>query len=396
MGASVVNSPKISGRRLLDDLDMLATFGGREDGGVDRVAGSPADLASRVWLADRITAAGLHAWTDEVGNVFGRQPGSRGPWLLTGSHTDTVPVGGRLDGAYGAIAAVEVLRTLHEAGHPAAAAVESVGFWDEEGVLPTSNGGLVGSGTLVESGHIDEITGFIELHVEQGPRLENRRSTLAAVEGIVGIDRYLVVVRGQANHAGTTPMNVRADAGRAVAKIAAHLWETANEVDESMVVNVGAMQLYPGAPNVVPGEAHLTVEFRAESELSLLRAVERTRALVRRIGAEQGCSVEVSQLSHKPVVRFEDGYVDRIHEVCVRHDPTATRLMSYAGHDASALSARVPTGMIFVPSTAGISHSPVEQTPKEDLILGAQVLLDLLVELESSRSRALPVHSEAR
>ncbi|WP_370944077.1 Zn-dependent hydrolase [Amycolatopsis sp. cg5] len=387
-----MSSLRISPQRLLNDLAELATFGGRDDGGVDRIAGSPADLASRTWLANRITSAGLESWTDPIGNVFGKQRGSRGPWLLTGSHTDTVPAAGRLDGAYGALAAIEVLRTLHEAGHPSAAALQTVAFWDEEGVLPTSNGGLVGSTALSVSEHIKEITGYVELHIEQGPRMEDAGLELAVVDGIVGVDRYLLVIRGEANHAGTTPMINRHDAGRAASKIAAHLWETADEVDETMVVNVGAMEFHPGVPNVVPGEAHLTVEFRAASEFALLAAGDRTLALTRRIGREQKCSVEVSRLSHKPVVRFDESYVDLIHETCVRQGVPTGRLVSFAGHDASVISSKVPTAMLFVPSTGGISHSPAEHTDDEYLVQGAQVLLETLVKIEQTLPKPVYLH----
>jgi beta-ureidopropionase / N-carbamoyl-L-amino-acid hydrolase len=177
----------ISPERLLGDLAELARIGGRPDGGVDRVAGSEADLEARLWLQERMRAAGLEARTDEVMNVFGRVPDSRGPWLLLGSHTDTVPAGGRLDGAYGVVAALEVLRALHEAGHEAAAAVEVVSFFDEEGAL--AGGGLRGSRFLAGSAHARELRGYLELHIEQGPRLEAAGLELAAVEGIVGIDR---------------------------------------------------------------------------------------------------------------------------------------------------------------------------------------------------------------
>jgi len=383
---------RISPQRLLNDLAELATFGGRDDGGVDRIAGSPADLASRAWLAAKIESAGLEAWTDEIGNVFGRQRGSRGPWLLTGSHTDTVPAGGRLDGAYGSLAAIEVLRTLHEAEHASAAALETVAFWDEEGVLPSSNGGLVGSTALSVSEHIKDINGYVELHIEQGPRMEDTGLELAVVDGIVGVDRYLLVIRGEANHAGTTPMINRHDAGRAASKIAAHLWETADEVDETMVVNVGAMEFHPGVPNVVPGEAHLTVEFRASSEFALLAAADRTAALARRIGKEQKCSVKVSRLSHKPVVRFDESYVELIHQACVRRSVPTGRLTSYAGHDASVLSAKVPTAMLFVPSTGGISHAPAEHTADEYLVQGAQVLLEALVAIEKTLPKPVHLH----
>src|SRR5207248_7332434 len=196
----------------------LARIGGRPDGGVDRVAGSEADLAARRWLASRIEAAGLEARTDAAGNVFGRVPHSRGPWLLLGSHTDTVPAGGRLDGAYGVMAALEVLRTLYEARHPASSRLEIVSFHNEEGV--TGGGGFSGSRALTRGTHGREISGYVEIHIEQGPTLDAAGEAIAVVESIVGIRRLKVVITGEPNHAGTTPYAARRDAGAAAAKLA--------------------------------------------------------------------------------------------------------------------------------------------------------------------------------
>ncbi|MET9883265.1 M20 family metallo-hydrolase [Streptomyces sp. NPDC006430] len=380
---------RISGSRLLADLAELATFGGREDGGVDRLAGSPEDIASRAWLARRIEDAGLEAWTDDVGNVFGRRYLGEGPWLLIGSHTDTVPAGGRLDGAYGVIAALEVLRTLHEADHPAAARLEIVDFWDEEGAQPSSTGGLVGSTALSAGGHAADIVAFLELHIEQGPRMDKAGLELAAVDGIVGIERHMVTMRGEPNHAGTTPMAVRADAGRAAVKVADAVWDIACDVDKQMVANVGCIEFHPGAPNVIPGEASLVVEFRAAAEASLGEAAARLSAEARRAAEGQRCSVEVTRLSHKPVVRFDEVLVDTVDRVCGRTGVPAARMPSFAGHDAGAMSARVPTAMLFVPSTGGVSHSPAEDTPDQLLVQGAQVLLDAVVEYCGSWSYAL-------
>ncbi|MFF3553854.1 M20/M25/M40 family metallo-hydrolase [Streptomyces tsukubensis] len=391
-----MSSLTISGRRLMNDIKELATFGGREHGGVDRVAGSPEDLAARAWLVRRIEDAGLEGWTDATGNVFGRVRGSRAPWVLCGSHTDTVPAAGHLDGAYGTIAALEALRTLHEAGHPAAAAVMMVDFWDEEGVRPGSGGGLVGSTALRDSDSVRDIGAFVELHIEQGPRMEHAGLQLAVVDGIVGIDRYTVVVRGEANHAGTTPMDARADAGRAAARITGRLWEAVRTADETMVVNVGRMEFVPGSPNVIPGEACFVAELRAATQEALTEAERCLGKLVREICDEERCTARITQLSHKPVVRFDDAVRRALDTACRGRGVPVGHLSSFAGHDAGALSAKVPTGMLFVPSAGGVSHSPAEDTAPELLIQGAQVLLETVVELTGVFCHGVAGHPRSR
>ena len=368
-----MSPPSISPDRLLSDLAELARIGGREDGGVDRVAGSEADLEARRWLQDRLRSAGLEARTDEVVNVFGRVPGSAGPWLLLGSHTDTVPHGGRLDGAYGVVSALEVLRTLHEAGHPAAPLVEVVSFFDEEGV--GQGGGLQGSSFLAGSGHAAELRGYLELHIEQGPRLEASALDLAAVAGIVGIDRWDVVIRGAANHAGTTPMELRRDSGVAAGRVLHRLPRLLAAVDPTMVGNVGQVQLLPGAANVVPGEARFVVELRALEPGSLERAAAALRAEVAEAAAEARCEWELAERSRVAPAPMDPGMLAAVEAACREAGVRWTRLVSGAGHDAGPMSTRVPAAMLFVPSRGGVSHSPLEATPEPQLVLGARVLL---------------------
>ncbi|WP_328537483.1 M20/M25/M40 family metallo-hydrolase [Streptomyces sp. NBC_00344] len=373
--------PRINRGRLLRDLDVFATFGGRADGGVDRVAGSPADVAARAWLMRRIEDAGLLTDTDEIGNVFARSPGGTGPALLLGSHTDSVPAGGRLDGSYGVIAALETLRTLREAGHPAADRVRIAGFWDEEGARPDSAGGLTGSTAFVSGDGLRDIAAFYELHIEQGPRMEAAGTDLTVVEGIVGIERHEINVFGVPNHAGTTPMADRADAGRAAARLLAGLTPKLAAIDPAMVFNVGFIEFLPGAPNVVPGQARLTVEWRSGRASALRRACDELTGAVHAAAAEENCTASVELLSHKAITGFDSEAVKVLQDACLKTGGVfGGSLLSFAGHDASVLSAHVPTAMLFVPSTGGISHSPLESTPDRQLALGCQGLLRSVVD----------------
>ncbi|RAG84060.1 Zn-dependent hydrolase [Streptacidiphilus pinicola] len=378
-------SLNISAERLLADLTHLAQIGSGADGGIHRVAGSAADFAARDWLDKTLRCAGLDSHRDPVGNVFGRVPGSSGPWLLMGSHADTVPGGGRLDGAYGVIAAIEVLRTLHEAGHPAAEQIEVVAFWDEEGVTAGSGGGLVGSSALCRHPHVEELSGYLELHIEQGPRMDSQGIELAAVTGIVGVRRYEVTVQGEENHAGTTPFSARSDAGRVASRTAAALQGICQRINGSVIGNVGAVSFGPGAPNVVPGSARLEAEIRAGSDEILDRVDRRLREVLARIASEEGCTATLTETSAKPAAHFDADLVDLVDAVCRRRSVRTERMVSYAGHDASVLSTRVPTAMLFVPSTGGFSHSAREDTPDHLLVLGAQALLDSALAVVAGR-----------
>jgi len=398
----------INGERFLADLAALAAIGGLPDGGVDRLAWSEHDLAGRRWFAARMGEAGIEPRVDAALNVFGHMPGTKGPWLLTGSHLDSVPNGGRLDGAYGAVAALEVLRTLAESRDPLAQELEIVGFADEEGVR--FEVGLIGSLALVGEldierlrdgldwqgvpirqvlgtagrdldrmlevqQHRDAIKGFVELHIEQGPRMEADGIELAVVSGIVGVHRQRIEILGTQNHAGTTPFRLRHDAGRAAARATAELRDLVQGVDPEAVANIGSMQFHPGGINVIPGRSQFTLEVRHLDERVIGEAVWAFATRLERICAEEGCRVEVELLSSVQPAPMDATVMEALEGACSELGRRPGRLSSGAGHDAAILSRHVPTGMLFVPSVGGVSHSPRETTSEEHLVLGARALL---------------------
>ncbi len=356
----------ISAERLLSAIAELAAIGGRPDGGVDRVAGGEADRAGRLWVQERMREAGLRAEIDGTGNVIGTPSGAP-PWLLLGSHTDTVPAGGRLDGAYGVVAALEVARSLR---HPRLAAAD---FADEEGVVGT--GGLTGSTALCSSPRRADFGAYLELHIEQGPRLETAGLDLGVVTGIVGIDHHEVRFTGAANHAGTTPMAMRRDAGAAAGRLLSGLPGLLAGVDPEMVGNIGDVRLEPGAPNVVPGLARLVVELRALDPGSLVRARAALGVIAEGAAAEFGCSVGINSLAAVAPSPMDPGLVAAVEAACAATGRGHRRLVSGAGHDAGVMARHLPAAMLFVPSRGGVSHNPEEQTADEHLVLGAQVLL---------------------
>ena len=312
---------------------------------MDRVAGSPADLEARIWLRGRMEAAGLVARADSINNVFGRQPGGSAPWLLVGSHTDTVLAGGRLDGAFGVMAALEACRAL------------------------------------LRDPHVDELGGYLEIHIEQGPVLESEGRELGVVEGIVGIRRLNVRMEGEANHAGTTPYAARRDAGAAAAKLAWQVRDILHGVDPTMVGNAGVIGFEPGSPNVVPGGATLVVEVRSLSEQSVERACEAVHAAAKAAADDFRCRAMVEPGLVIEPVHMDPRFIETLVSVCERNGRPWRMMSSGAGHDAGALAARLPAGMLFVPSRGGISHSPLEHTDDRLLVQGAQALLNAIVEM---------------
>jgi N-carbamoyl-L-amino-acid hydrolase len=398
----------INGQRLLADLKALSIIGGLQDGGVDRLAWSDADLAGRRWFAERLREAGLEPRIDAALNVFGHVPGAEGSFVLTGSHLDSVPNGGWLDGAYGAVAALEVARTLVESADPLASRVEVVGFADEEGVRfavgllgslalggdleleqlrgATDAQGKSISDVIAAAGrefdrllearqHLSSIAAFVELHVEQGPRMEEAGLDLAVVTGIVGVHRQRIRILGAQNHAGTTPFRLRHDAGRAAARAASGLYALVQGIDRDAVANIGVMTFAPGGINIIPGQADFTLEVRHLEEAVVRRILETFRRRLEEICAEEGCSAEAELLSWVPPAPMDRTTMDDIEVACRDTGKSTGRLWSGAGHDAAVFSRHVPTGMLFVPSVGGISHAPQEATSEEHLVLGARALL---------------------
>ena len=377
--------------------------------GVRRRAFSPEDIAARDWLAARMLEAGLTPHVDPVGNLFGLAEGTS---LLLGSHSDTQPEGGWLDGALGVIAALEIARAAHEAGGPA---VSVVSFQDEEGRFGALTGSSVWSGklslsvadTLVAddgtpfaqaraalgaraSGFLDpaRFTGFVEMHIEQGPVLDAAGEAIGVVTGIVGLRQLHVTILGQQNHAGTTPMAMRRDAFQAAARIATALpARLEGIVTPQSVWTIGQIKLHPGASSIVPGRAEFSLQWRDIEPGRLDRMEVAIAALLQDVAAETSCVITVERLRHDlSPMPMDSAMQDALGHAADAVAPGRWRAMpSGALHDASNLAGLMPVGMLFVPSIGGISHDFAEDTAEDDLVTGLKVLAAAVARMAQRR-----------
>jgi N-carbamoyl-L-amino-acid hydrolase len=407
----------VSAARLDSRLRALAGFGALPGGGVSRPAWSPAHEAARAWLVAEIGSAGLEAWIDPAGNMFGCL-GARGfaadhPVVLTGSHIDTVPEGGALDGALGVIAGLECLQTIREAGLRPARPLAVAAWTDEEGRYGSLFGSRAFAGTLdaaripalasVDGDRLVDamqragfdalrapearapagsVAGYVELHIEQGPRLEEAGLAIGIVDRIVGVRRARLVFTGQADHAGTTPMARRRDAFLAAADFALQargLLATAGS--QVSVSNIGVVTVHPGAANVVPGRAELVHEMRDPDPAALERLAAAVEALARAVGRARAIEVELRPLSATTPTACAERVMAAAEAACVRLGVKAQRLYSAAGHDAQNLARITEAGMIFIPSKGGRSHRVDETSEPADIERGANVLLHTLLAL---------------
>ena len=400
-------------RRLLARLDRLADIGARPDGGVSRLALTDQDKAGRDLVVAWIRELGLEISIDAIGNIVALRPGLEdGPPVMTGSHIDTVLAGGRYDGTLGVLGGLEVIETLNRAGvetrQPLAVAI----FTNEEGVrfAPDMLGSLVYAGGL-EIEHalaIEDANGarlgtelecigyagrthpgavrphaFVELHIEQGPVLEADGVTIGAVEDLQGISWQEITIAGESNHAGTTPMALRHDAGYAAAAIAAFVRRLTRECGGNQVGTVGAIDLEPNLINVIAAGARLTVDLRNTDETSLRRAEGELDAFLDTLRRDEGVTIESRPLARFEPVTFDAGIVALIEETAGELGLSYRRMTSGAGHDSQMMARISPTAMIFVPSVGGISHNPAEHTEAADLEAGTNVLLQILLKLAS-------------
>jgi N-carbamoyl-L-amino-acid hydrolase len=390
---------RIDGARLLADLRQLATFG-RCGTGVDRVAFSAADIAARRWLAQRMCEAGLDARMDRAANVYGFDPRAARA-VLIGSHSDTVPKGGWLDGALGVIYALEIARAAIESGERSPLGVDVVSFEDEEGTHLSLMGSRTFCGELPDA-NLERLAGrdaalaaalaalreealpsridparhvcYLEAHIEQGPRLEAAGRRIGIVTAIVGIRRIRIRAKGQADHAGTTPMAMRKDAGMALFRLAARVAETFPRLaGPETVWNIGQMAMQPGAANVVPGEAWMLLEFR-DTDPAILDRLERAV-----LGWIAEPNQEHAELSAETIARVPPSATDRelaetIAAAARERGQEPLWLPSGAGHDAMILEHHLPVAMLFVPSIGGRSHDITENTADADIVLGCEVL----------------------
>ncbi len=401
--------PKTDGARVVADLRRLAEFG-RYKTGVHRPTYSPEDTASRQWLADKFAEAGLDPVIDGIGNVFGRNKRASRV-LLVGSHSETQPHGGWLDGALGVIYGLEAARALAAdrslAGGLDGVGVEAVAWADEEGhygnmlgsrsftgalsdaeiAQATSRDGRKLTDALTEAGYAgrpriacdpQRCIGYFEAHIEQGGTLEATGKRIGVVEAIIGNWNYWVTVTGEQNHAGTTEMHRRKDAAAVLVRLAARVHDRFAEIAGPRTVwTIGRILIDPNAPSIVPGRAEMQVQFRDTDTDILARFEKALHELVADADRAGPCAVAIAPISKSEPAHMDLGFQRAIENAAEHHAPGLhMRMPSGAGHDAQILARHMRSAMLFVPSINGVSHHWSENTRDEDIMLGAQVFAD--------------------
>ena len=412
LAAASTQELRVDGTRLNDRLQALARIGRNPGGGNGRVAFSDADLEARAWYGSLLEEAGFATRVDVAGNLWGRREGTeagREP-LALGSHLDSVPDGGHYDGPVGSVGALEVAWTLADADHATRHPVEVVVFPNEEGGktgsralagevepfeldIETASGFTIGEGIRRIGGNPDQLAdarlhpgdlaAFLELHVEQGAVLETDGMDIGVVEGIVGIMRWDVVVEGDTNHAGTTPMPRRRDALVAAARFVDAVHTTALEMPGRQVATVGRIEAEPGAPNVIPGRVRLTLEIRDLSMDGISRVYDRLVEQAEALGDATETTFSFSRFYVSGAAPTDPDLRDAVESSAEELAFSTLRMPSGAGHDAQSIATFAPVGMIFVPSRDGISHAPEEFTSAEDVTRGTDVLLRTLLQADA-------------
>jgi N-carbamoyl-L-amino-acid hydrolase len=403
----------INAERLLGRLRDLGQIGRDGDGRLIRLAGSDADKAGPDAFVAWTRAAGLEVDVDRIGNIFGiwktAENADDAPVLL-GSHIDTVINAGIYDGCYGVLSGLEVIETLKASAYSPARPIAVAAFTNEEGVryAPDMMGSLVYAGglpveeALATVGTDGTILGvelerigyagskepgflkphvYVELHIEQGPVLEREGVPIGAVENLQGISWQRVTIEGEANHAGTTPMSMRRDAGHAAARVVTFLRDRARNANTPTVVTVGTMNFEPNAINVIPSRATFTVDLRDPDEQRLHAEEAALAAYLKGLAADEEVTISVERLARFEPVTFDNKIVELVEEAARKCGLASKRMTSGAGHDAQMIARIAPSAMIFVPSIGGISHNPREHTSDADLVAGANILLNIVSRL---------------
>jgi beta-ureidopropionase / N-carbamoyl-L-amino-acid hydrolase len=406
--------PRVDRKRLEATFAVQAGIGATARGGLTRLALSDEDRVIRDRVVAWLEAAGCAVRVDRMGNIFGRRPPAPGgegrPPVVMGSHVDSVPTGGRFDGALGVVCAIEAVRALDDARIRTRHPVEVAVFTNEEGARfqPAMLGSAVLAGKIVlEDAYqtrdrhgirlVDELErigylgpepcaarplrAYLELHIEQGPLLEEAGLSVGVVEGIVAIAWTRVTFHGDQDHAGPTPMRTRHDALVAAAEVVRAVRRIALELGDGPVGTVGWLDVSPNIVNAIPGKVVFTVDLRAPSDALLDQAVAGLDAAVREAAAAEGVRLETERLMRVPLTRFNPEVVGAVEAAAQALGTPYRRMLSGAGHDAQHMATLCPTGMVFVPSIAGKSHCEEEATHFDDVERGANVLLQTAVRL---------------
>lgn len=401
---------KINSRRLHERINALAEISPIDGGGNCRLALTDEDKDGRDLVVAWMRELDLEITIDAIGNIIGTWNVGSGQAVMSGSHIDTVRTGGRFDGCYGVLAALEVIETCKNANvlppRPLAVGI----FTDEEGArfAPDMLGSLVYVGGMSTEQALDVVAidgaklgdelvrigyagpapcpgvvphAFVELHIEQGPMLEANRVRIGAVTSVQGISWQEVIVLGQSNHAGTTPMSLRHDPAYVAAEITVFLRNLAKDLGGDQVCTVGKIDLHPNLTNVVPARATLTLDVRNTDEKILQIAESKIKDFLSQIAVSEGVEIKTRQLARFEPVIFDDRVIDLVESIAKEQNNSVQRMPSGAGHDAQMLARVCPAGMIFVPSVKGISHNAAEFTDEADLNAGANILLHTMLAL---------------
>jgi beta-ureidopropionase / N-carbamoyl-L-amino-acid hydrolase len=407
----------INETRFQEDFEELSQIGKAGDSGVSRPAFSPAHLEARSWFRRKIEEANLEFRQDEAGNHSGilNCGPNDAPTLLLGSHLDSVPTGGQFDGALGVLAGLEALRRVKEQGLKLPVNLEVIDFTDEEGSLVSFFGSFALAG-LLEPEHLENprggrntledglmraginpdtilsarrepasLAGYLELHIEQGSQLLTSGKRAGVVSSISGISFYRLVFSGRAEHAGTAPMEARQDAGLGACSFNLSLRELILERFSDCFANVGSARFEPGAFNIVPEKAVLSLEFRAPEIYQFQSLKYAVLNLAEEAAARFNLGLNLEFLGEREPVEMSSAAQEAIAKAAEGLGLPLLALVSRAGHDAQAMAAVCPTGMIFVPSEGGISHSPREFTSWEDCVNGANLLLNAALFIAENR-----------
>lgn len=401
---------RIDADRLWASLMDMARIGATPGGGVGRIALTDLDRQARDTFVGWCEAAGCRVRVDRMGNIFARRAGSNATLapVLTGSHLDTQPLGGRFDGIYGVLAGLEAIRSMNDAGVTTRAPIDVVVWTDEEGVrfpgmlasgvfsgvytledalARTDSQGITMAAALEAIGYAgtepvgaDLPRAFFEAHIEQGPILEAEGKSVGVVMGAQGQRCFRVTVSGEEGHAGTLPMGLRKDALLGAARMIDALNAVAFAHEPHPVVTVGSLSVRPNSPNTIPGRTQFSIDSRHPDDAVLASVEQQMRDACATIAAEAGLQMDFEPVSERASMRFDAACVRRIREAAERLSIAHRDIYSGAGHDACNLALAVPTGMIFVPCERGISHNERENARPEDLADGCSVLLHVLME----------------
>jgi N-carbamoyl-L-amino-acid hydrolase len=402
---------RVNGGRLRATIEELAHIGGTPGGGMHRLALTDEDKQARDLFVQWLKELGLEITIDEMGNIFGKRKGRSPqlPMVLSGSHLDTQPKGGRFDGILGVMGALEALRTIHENRIDTERGIAIVDWTDEEGTRFAP--AMLGSG--VWAGHFDRdwaysradlsgrsfgealekigyrgkaparrwpVHAYYEFHIEQGPVLEKVGKRIGVPKGILGITWFDVYVEGQANQAGPTPMNARKDALVAAAEMILKVNDLPAKMGGDLVATVGEIQNSPNSRNIIPDRVRFTVDIRSWDDPFKNQAAEAIKKEFSQIGQKRGCPVRMEPIWDIPHTEFDSNLVGRVEKVASQLGYSNFSMVSGAGHDAAYVRRVAPTAMIFVPSIGGRSHVEVESTRWEDCEAGANVLLHCLLQ----------------